>query len=282
MRKINIVTFAEGTEDYAIFMQKTLECFALWNRPLSFTALYIDNINIRNGWSVYQVRVDPKTPNSMKHGLALNEYMHSNEIKDNDDITIIVDADIAILYKNWDTVIEQELQDNYFFGFEPPPNMHRGNQSFPCIFFLAFLNRTVFDINTTIDFTPSLIGDSEKCSIFTVTEVDQAAAYSRRIGDTIKCDTGWKLPYIAHKESLQPNSVARYVPFSKRMMPYISDKHHSICKEKPEHMSEWSYNNTLFGTHKQACRNHRLDTHEMGIIWRDRVKCFAKTIGVKL
>jgi hypothetical protein len=111
----------------------------------------------------------------------------------------------------------------------------------------------------------------------------EAEDFNRKVGDQMKCDTGWKLPLLIRSKGHTGKSMPHVLGKSKRsQLPFTSDEQRKTCLKKPEHMTEWHYGDKLFGTHKQASRNHPL-TGDWGKIWVSRINAYTqKEYGVTL
>ena len=246
-KKIVVVTIAdEIVSDYVALLWTSLLRFSVLGCPRMYS---FESINHEH--------------NSMRHGLALNGAVE--ELKEEDwwDILVVVDADICVLYKGWDEVFVREFENKDVFGLQSPVEYHRSAENFPGVFMVGFTRKALN--RWTPDFTPKLVDGQESVA---------------RVGK-IKCDTGWKMQrtMAGAKAVVIPYLPAlpicnKLLPIDKRTMP--------IVKQKPTHQAEWHYNGKLFATHKQACRNHRLNGR-YGAAWKRRIDLYTqKEYGITL
>lgn len=200
--------------------------------------------------------------NSLNHAMAMKEALNHIE----NDFVVFSDVDIAITYKNWDRLICDILNKNDCFGFAY--NDGPWYQNFPSVLFFCFTKSMVNNI--TLDFRPKLIDNVESVVRYEITDPTEANYFNKKIGQQIKCDTGWRLPLIIRSAGYNGIPI---MPGS-GLLPYTDAKNKKFCLQKPSHMGEWHWNNKLFGSHKQASRSHALNS-EWGIAWKSRIDKFV-------
>ena len=275
MDKLDVITcISKNSADYAELLKKTGDHFASGNIDISYKFVEsIDSERNPKGWKkLAKVGRSPEDQNSMNHSVALNRAMDFVENK-----TIIIDADIAILYPNWDEVVLKMLKFYSCWGGSYCDIVNHRYMKFPCVYF--------FCINPEIkkhhlDFSPLLKNDSP--AKITIQDTINEAIFKRRIGSTIKCDTGWTLPINFHNTNSSHNYMESFSSIDQKCkLPFKNDKQKGICKTKPEHMCEWHYQGHIFATHKQASRSHSLYGTTWGKIWLERINLYCKKFGVQ-
>jgi len=284
MADIDIITYVHKTEDYANLMRRSCEIFASKENTFHWKCIKsnIDQKPIKD-WETINVSNSEEygLRGSTCHAIALNKALTYAK----SDYIIVADADIAILYPEWDKQVIHILHDIgiQFYGFEPPCESRRGNQSFPCVFFMAFKRKILDDLQ--LDFKPD-VDENEKCKRYQIDTPEKSHIFNKHIGDSVKCDTGWKIPIIAKKYSsavipYMGQRITSNISYT-RILPYKNKEQERICMQNPTHMAEWHLKNKLFGTHKQAARVHPLNKGT-GKIWKDRIDVYTqKEFGVIL
>lgn len=233
---INVMCYSHGTQDYARLLHESLTQFADAPDALRFT------------WAR-----QPQNPdeycwhNSYRHGLVLNELQAACTER----IGMIVDVDVCITFRGWDTVLRALLLAHDACGLEPNYR-HRVFGRAPSVFLYAW-NQGV----CPVDFRPLLDPDG-----------GESVVRKRINGIGVKCDTGWAIGKAGLDFALIP-----HVP-NGTCLPYTSDANRRICLQHPTHMAEWDWAGKLFATHKQAARNHRLDG-EFGLAWKERIDAYT-------
>jgi hypothetical protein len=267
--KIEIFTcISRGSSPYALLLKKSLETFKSKKHNLIYKFIESNNNGIvPTGWDM-MCSLKDSGHNSLNHGIALNQI--KNYVETDTDIIIIMDADIVVLYPDWDDIIAQ-LLCQYLFVSWP-----RARTKYAGIFLFACSNNELFN---KIDFTPKVELPKESVCRYTLSK-EESGYYNNKTGHIVKCDTGWRIPLVYGNMGYNMEYVSSVD--SKAKMPFPSIKARDICSEKPEHMAEWHYNNALFGTHKQASRNHPLNSG-YGEIWKKRIDMFTrKVFGIEL
>lgn len=268
--EIQVFMYIDGTDDYANFSIGLLKRLALFPDMLHFTAV-VPHKYINKGITTYPnfsetiyVPVDEKYRRaSSTHALALNQAINQNE--DIVYIIVVIDADVAILYNGWDQVVRQQLAKNCCFGF------NRHNTNFPSVFFFSF-KRPFLGIRK-IDFLPDVDrkDGEETTKKYIITNEKEAKYRKQTVGSEVKCDTGYMLPMQFRGCGFGLECIPNTSKFAKMFHFTTNDPY---CKANPWHMCEWHYNNVLFGTHKQACRNHPF-YDKYGKIWRNKIASYV-------
>lgn len=192
--------------------------------------------------------------NSMCHAYCLNAAIaHAYESGDARYI-ILCDADVAILYQDWDIAVLEHLKKYDVFSFE------NNKYGLPGVAFFAF-KKSLLD-KYMFDFKPLLKLDSESCDRMTL------------LGLTIKCDTAFKIVELAYTGQISYFNIGLNKGIPK--LPYRDEEHKALCLSKPTHMQEYLLNGELFGAHLQASRSDSIDS-EYGKAWLWRVYEFFKS-----
>jgi glycosyltransferase involved in cell wall biosynthesis len=209
--------------------------------------------------------------NSMNHGVAINkslEYVES-------DYVAIVDADMAIVYKNWDDVFVNELNNFDCFGVNYDNRVKYRN--FPTVYFFGFRSYILKEVE--LDFTPLVKFGQDSPVKLKVSESD-SKFFNMRPGSAIKCDTGWRLPLQILGAGYKANSMRMVLMTSTdAQLPFEDVEHKKLCFQKPEHMYEWHYKGKVFATHKQASRTQPLDSI-YGQAWKRRIDLYMRNQNV--
>ena len=244
--------YDKKTKPYVNFLVKSCEKFKSNNNKIIYKLYNIDEIinpkiNYENG--------------SIKHAMILNNFI--NDFK-NKKYVIIIDADIAILYPNWDDVVVKYLNEFKCFGFSRPKE-----KGFPSVLFFAF-NTNKIDINK-LDFMPK-VNSNNSCNRYKINDEFESIFRKRPIGSNVKCDTGYLLPIIFEGNGFSLDCVLS--SDKNHLLPINNNEEIKICNEKKEHQCEWHYNNLIFGTHKQASRSHEINS-KYGNCWVNRIRKYT-------
>ncbi len=266
--KIDLFTFiSRNSSDYAEYLKYTAEKFLSGKHEIVWKC--IESVGAERLPAEYNcvAKSGPTGHNSMNHGIALNlalEYIENDYI-------IFVDADMAILYPDWDDIIIKELKKYDCFGTAYDDILKY--QNFPMIYFLAFKSKILNKVN--LDFCPKIKEGSESPLRYKLSK-SEAKLFGKKPGEIIKCDTGYQFSKIMKESNLIGNSMKPVTMKSKKsQLSFENEKHKKFCMQKPTHMCEWHYNGKLFTTHKQASRNHPLDD-KWGQAWKKRIDLYIK------
>jgi hypothetical protein len=223
---------------------------------------------IPEGWEHLDDVESHEYSNSCCHAIGIHRAIKEVEQR-NERFNIFIDADTCILYKDWDLHVLRALMNN---------NLRDGCLSWgsdhktPTVFFFAFNREILYKVE--YDFFPTLKPGIETSQRVAISDLRASKAYKTPIGSIIKCDTGWKLPDTLYKASIPYECMQKVAgAMNKTLLPYKDEAQRMFCLQKPTHMAEWHWNGELFGTHKQACRSHSLDS-VWGTTWKSRIDLY--------
>lgn len=289
MGKIDVLCYCNTDPnglEYASFQRKTLDAFASGKNTIRykvFSSYQAYNMNLSpDGYTCIGACQKWHPQPSMEHGIALT---YGVKVLDAE-YCIVIDADVAITYDKWDQIVVEKLTDFDFWGWEPPHGYNRGAYDFPVVFFCAFrkdvLNKSILDFRPKLEESLTPCRD-QKVAKKKIDTVHEANAYNLPIGSTLKCDTGYMLPKIAHDAGLSHSTIP-YVrqDYLDSLLPYKDESQKQLCLGAKggrfvhrSHMSEWHYAGKVFGTHKQACRSHPI-SDGIGAAWKWRVQNYCR------
>ena len=272
--KIDFFTFlGPNSADYAEFLKYTCEKFASGKHEINWKCINSVGCNrIPRGYRMVAKSGDMEHV-SMNHGVAINlaqKYIESKYV-------IFIDADIAILYKNWDEVMINELNMYDCFG-GAFGNWLKKYKNFPSVYLFAFRSDILKKVK--LDFCPKLTKNKRHISKYRLNK-EETSYFGMKPGSSIRCDTGWSIPFVIKKSGLTFNVMDAFVMNSKKsQLPFENAKHKQLCMQKPRHMSEWHYNGKLFASHRHASRAYPIRS-ELGNAWKRRVELYIKNIRRK-
>lgn len=212
------------------------------------------------------------------HGMLLNKACDYSTA----DYTILCDADVALLYKNWDEVIINELENNDLFGFgNDRKDMFWRVVSIPLPTFFCAKKEIIR--NSEIDFIPSLRSEDSLKREKVLTKEDEIITGHKK-GKWIKCDTGYKIAELVYrnkwKSKLLEISENSKLPLPNNLKEKIVYSY--LTKTQKDKMREWIYNNELFGTHLSLSRKIEFNSIESKI-WRSRIERYLdEKYGVEI
>jgi glycosyltransferase involved in cell wall biosynthesis len=265
--KIDFITFiTRYSSDYAEFLKYTCEKFLSGKHKISWKCIEsVGAERLPQGYNCV-AKTGEVGHNSMNHAVALNlaqKYIDH-------DYVVFIDADMAIVHKNWDDIIVNELNKYDCFGGSYEHGLKYNN--FPTVYLIAFNSYILNKVK--LDFSPKL-REGKESPAKRIVNKKESKLFEMKTGSVIKCDTGWKLPLTIKGAGFSSNSMPMILMSSnKSQLPFENEKHKKICMKNPSHMCEWHYNNKLFATHKQASRNHPLDG-KWGRAWKRRIELFT-------
>ena len=253
---------------YAEFLKYTCEKFLSGKHEISWKCVNsVGCDRIPNGYKLVANSEDMGQV-SLNHGRALNlaqKYIESEYV-------IFIDADMAILYKNWDQVIINELNNYDCFG-GAFGNGLRKYRNFPSVYLFAFRSHILNKVK--LDFLPKLRENKKHIFHLKLNE-KEAGYYGMQPGKSIHCDTGWNIPFVIKKAGFTYNVMNAVGISSRHIRLHFEDaKQEELCKRKPKHMSEWHYDGKLFATHKHASGAAALNS-ELGNAWKRRIEVYIK------
>jgi glycosyltransferase involved in cell wall biosynthesis len=265
---IDFFTFiGPNSADYADYLKYTCETFVSRKHNINWKCIEsVGAEKLPKGYKCVAKAPDVKH-NSMNHGTAMNlalEFIES-------DYVVFIDADMAIVYQDWDDVIVKELNENHCFGVSYG---HKTKyQNFPTVYLFAF--RSYILNKATLDFRPRITPGKD--SPLKMKLGEDAKYFNMKPGSILKCDTGFGLPIqIKRAGYIKSKSMPMVMMGSKNaQLPFENKDHRKLCMKKPSHMYEWQYNGKVFTTHKQASRTQPLDGI-WGNAWRRRIDLYIE------
>lgn len=269
---IDFFTFiSSNSSDYAEYLKYTCEKFISGKHKINWKC--IESVGAERkpkGYKCVAKAPDAKH-NSMNHGVALNlalNYIDSEYV-------VFIDADMAIVYQDWDDVIVKELNKNDCFGVSYG---HKSKyQNFPTVYLFVFRSYIIEKVE--LDFTPKIKPGKDAPRKIKLGE--NAKYFNKKPGSILKCDTGWGLPLQIKKAGYtKSKSLPMIMMGSKKaQLPFENKEHRRLCMQKPSHMYEWHYNGKIYGTHKQASRTQPLNG-TWGNAWKRRIDLYIERQGV--
>lgn len=266
---IDFITFiGPNSADYADYLKYTCETFLSGKHNINWMCVEsVGADRLPKGYKCV-TKAGDTGHNSLNHGTAMNlalTYIESEYV-------VFIDADMAIVYKNWDEVVVNELEVFDCFGVSYSHS--KKYRDFPTVYLFAF--RSDILGKAKLDFTPKVKKGVDSPVRYKINK-DEAKMFGMKKGAIIKCDTGWKLPLIVKGAGFSSKSMPMVMMTSKKaQLPFENDKHRKLCMQKPGHMYEWHYNGKVFTTHKQASRVHPLK-ETWGDAWKRRIDLYIKT-----
>lgn len=267
--KIDLFTFlGPNAADYAEFLKYTCEKFLSGKHEISWKCIKsVGCDRIPRGYKLIAEAEDMGHV-SMNHARALN--LAQNYIKN--EYVIFIDADMAILYKNWDQIIINELNKCDCFG-GAFGNRLRKYRNFPSVYLFAFRSHILNKVK--LDFLPELLENKKHIATYILNK-EEASYFGMKPGKSIHCDTGWRIPFAIKKAGLTFNVMsAVYITSKEIQLSFENAQQEELCMHYPKHMSEWHYNGKLFASHKHASGAHSLNS-EWGNVWRRRIELYIK------
>ena len=264
---IDFFTFlGPNSAKYAEYLKYTCETFRSGKHNINWKCVQsVGSKNIPDGYECVAKSGDVGH-NSMNHGVALNLATKFIE----EDYVIFIDADMAIVYQDWDDIIAYELNKNDCFGVGYSHS--KKYKDFPTVYLIAF--RSYILDKVELDFTPRI--DSKGSPLRMRVGKGEGKYFGIKDGGAIKCDTGWKLPLIIKKAGFTASSMPMIMMTDKQaQLPFEDDNHRRLCMQKPSHMYEWHYKEKVFTTHKQASRTQPING-TWGDAWKRRIDLYIK------
>jgi hypothetical protein len=268
--KIDFITFiGRNSADYAEYMKYHCEKLKSGKHKINWKCIEsVGAEKLPKGFKCV-AKSGEAGHNSLNHSLALNLAQKYVE----NDYVIFADADICILYKNWDDIIIQELQKYDCFGASYNDKIKY--KKFPNLYLFAF--RSYILDKVELDFSPKLLKSGKICK--TKVNKKEAKIFGLKNGGILKCDTGWKLPKIIKPQGFKSKVLQAVSMKSKnRQLPFDNDRHKKFCLIHPTHHCEFHYNGKIFATHKQASRNHPI-SGIYGKSWVKRIELYRNKNG---
>jgi len=205
-------------------------------------------------------------PGDITHAKVLKRAMQHIE----SDFTLLCDADVAVLSKDWDDICVQEIKDNVAaIGFKIPDNRCK---TFPCVRFILFDSNKLLECDP--EFAPIVTKGKRAHPIKKRLDSDLARLLRLRPGSSIYADTGWQMPaafYAKHYVGI----VMPFVPPRFHVMPCLDDQQRKRLQGRMLGHEEYLWKGSLFAAHKgQVRRGFNKDG-----LWESRVIAYAEKLG---
>ncbi|MFW9871688.1 MAG: glycosyltransferase family A protein [Candidatus Thorarchaeota archaeon] len=277
--KLDIFTFIAGDiADYAEFLKFTSERMSSGEHDLTWKCIESLNVSrLPNGFKCVGKSGGKNEHNSMKHAIAMHKALKHIE----NDFVLFIDADIAIVYKNWDKVIINNLKKYHCFGGAYPTGKDKITNSryrnFPRVNFFAFRKDILKKVK--LDFTP--FKDKPRTVFRTKVSKKESKIVGLKEGSLFSHDVGWRLPFIFKQNNLSYNFMPCYLISSKhRKLLFLDKKNKNICLKNDRTMEEFHYKNKLFALHKKWSRHHKLND-KFGLAWKKRIELYMERMEEK-
>ena len=268
MSKLEIFTFlTSNSKKYAEYLKKKMDKYCSGDHELIYKCVEsIGCDGIPDGWACVDSAKEDEGHNCNNHAYAMKLAQKHIE----SDFVVFCDADIVILYPGWDNIVIQELNNVDCTGFAYHEN-ELNYQKFPNVMFFAFRKTAL-----PLDFYPRIKKNSESPRRIMIDNTDTSRIYDKPVGATLKCDTGFNLPAQIKLRGLKWTYFKKiYMTDPESKLPFIDDAHRAFCMKKKTHHAEWHLNGCVFGSHKQASRNHPIDG-EYGQSWVKRIEMYEE------
>jgi glycosyltransferase involved in cell wall biosynthesis len=266
---IDVITFlGPNCKAYTEYLKHTGDIFQSGKHKIHWKCMEsVGADGIPSGYT-YLGKAPDAGHNSLNHGTAVNASLKYIE----HDYAVIIDADVAILHKDWDDIIVQELSQNDCFG--AADGHEKKYRDYPSIYIFCF-NSYILN-KCKLDFRPEINLQKSESPIRKVLG-EEAKYFNMNPGEILKCDTGWKLPLIIRQAGFEKYKAMPTVMMKskKSQLPFENNEHRKLCLQKSGHMYEWHYNGKAFATHKQACRVHPLN-ETWGNAWKRRIDLYIE------
>lgn len=249
--------------DYFKFMKHTCELLKSGNHNINYICIGLntDLKELNETVINYDKKVDSYP--SMYHANAIHssfDYIESEYV-------IFIDSDVALLKKNWDVTIIKILQRFSCTGFQ-----YRFSK-FPGIIMFACKK----DAIKTIDFHP-MLNDRNTRDKYVIKTAEEAVAFGIKVGRSIPCDSGWKLPLVFGHKNRPPKPMLQvYGGLPNSQLPFRNKRQREICLKGKQwiRMTEFHLDGKIFGTHLKESRNTKFDD-DFCVTWRDRINLFLR------
>lgn len=273
--KIDLFTFlTKNSADYAEFLKYTAKKNLSGKHKVNWKCIKsVGCERIPKGFECVA-----KGPDTGHGGYNHAAAIHKALKKITEEYVILVDSDIAILYKGWDDVIVNELNNYDCFGVAQR-NIGGRYLNFPTTYLFAF--RSYILNKVELDFRPYINSEDGTDRKYTfILNREEAEIFGREEGYKLKCDIGWRLPLLIKNAGFTNKSLPAVLAGQKGFqLPYENPEQKRYCENKfASHMYEWHYKGRLFVSHRHAGRKSPLDSKN-SIIWKKRVELYIKRIG---
>ncbi len=266
---LDIFTFITGRgAEYAEYLKYTCEKNLTGNHKINWKC--VESLNTQrlpDGFKCVCKAGGEYEHNSMKHAIAIKKALKYIE----SDYVLLVDSDVAVVYKGWDDVIIKKLTDYDCFGGAyargRDKRIKTRYRNFPKANFFAFRADVLKKVN--LDFRP-FRGANFRGKV----TKKYSKLFDMPVGADISYDVGWRLPVIFKTNKLAHDYMMCYLMGSKKIkLPYLNEKHKKFCNKKNITMEEWHYNGELFAAHQKHARHYNLNDG-LGLAWKQRVDLY--------
>lgn len=271
---IDLFTFLTSfSDEYAEFLKYTGNKLISGRHNINWKCIKsIGSTKIPKGYKCVAIPKD-KHKAGMNHAHALKTALKFIE----SDYIIFIDSDVAILHKNWDDIIVNELNkyDCFGGGYKQETGIISRYKNFPCANLFSFRSYILDKVD--LDFRP--YNDKQNNAYKYHLNDIEANFCGKEKGSILKCDIGWRLPIIIKGAGFSGKSMPEIPMGSKfRKLPFVNSKQMKVCLTKCSlHMAEWHYKNRLFASHRGAGRKQSLYS-KYSKMWKDRVEFYINKI----
>ncbi len=269
-------TITYNTSEHAELLHKSLEKFKTGNYDINYKAVESKGYDY---WPKQWKRIE-KTGDyystSVSHAVAIHSAMRYAK----SDYIMFIDTDICMLKPNWDYIIIKILdkRDMFGCGFAKEGDKYYHYYKFPSPHLFCF-KRELLD-KVRLNFMPLPLDNNGHINAIRIKirTDEESQLFNRKIGERIKCDTGWLLPKIFSDAGLTTKTLDMiYNNSSKTILPwYDYEIQHYTNKRYYKYMSEWHYKNKLFATHKKDTTRGTLLTDNIAQIWKRRIDMYTQ------
>ena len=267
-------TIGSGVDEYVSFFKKTCDLLESKKHNINYYCLGMEGCDEPPpGFKYIRSKRQKHSHDSMKHALCVHEAFEKIESQ----YVVFADIDIAILQKNWDDIIIKILDSGYACtGFQ-----YR-HHFFPGVIFFACKKSLVDE--GLVDFKPKMDRRNRRIR-YKIKDKKEARLFGKRIGATIICDSGWRLPLLINSAGYKSKTMNLIYGNSElSQLPFTSEEEKQRSLEGREYRrgAEFHLDNNIFGTHFKDCRNIKFND-DRSIIWRKRVaKLLFEKYNIKM
>lgn len=262
-------------KSFSEFLRKTGEIFKSGQHQLEWRCIIDRNCDVPDGFTCIH-RHKPTKSNAMNHASSLNVGANLFDA----DCIAFIDADIALLHRDWDAIMVDKLETHDSFGVSHKHDFYRYH-NYPVCQFMAFSKRAMEGMSW--DFSPKK-GRRGGLVRYAATEED-AEICNVPAGTLLKKDTGWRVPYNLHKMGYTKSFVMDLVSIisGKTLMPYSSKEQKKFCYgiggknvvSGTSRMAEYHYGGEVYCTHFSRSRKVIAQNVEQNI-WIERIAKYVK------
>lgn len=250
---INYYCVTKASDLYASRLQKLGNKLASGNNDIVWNAIVNQSNHCPKGFNPIPFKEYGDHP-STRHALGLNHIVKVCE----GDYVVIADTDVAILQKNWDQVLIDELahKDASLIGGTLNDNIHHRATGHPNVIFTMYKTMALKECNP--DFSPV---------------IEDGAIVIR---DGKKLDTAWNVDehFRNHRsicmDHVLPLSENSQLSFDERQKRAWLNYHKADSRPR-QHMTEFHLNGRVFCTHMIGGRSTKIHRSLSGI-WYERIE----------